>query len=589
MSLYSKSCNFYNLGRFKEVVELNGLNKDIIYMIGSLVFIGQHERARELFRENKRDFDLKELIFCRFHLGISYTRTSEYSQAKNCFLENLKYRFHPEVKNEDKILIYQGLSFYRYFFSLHHSSLYFARKAEKHLLKLKSKNYLFGALINDILAHNFYQLGMPAKGKIYSENALRIVTEGKLDNFIYEFKATQEIYESEFNLNVDNNIKKLKKAFRETPETNDYTLSELVLQVSKQLLLGGKYKKANEYLIKNFSLVYKNDNKRKVAKLNTLLAQFLIFKHQFIEALSLLKVARSNLDPEIDLSLLSPIVGLEKKCLLKLGENFSEQDRELIRISEKTDKALIQKEYYRHDSRKVLTNTEDQLSRLFDNAVEKSVSIIDEIIKYKLFHLIRFFCTNMEKKQLIFIHPQGNGVFLIDQDEVIYKNVSLSRNQLRALELLNISGHTKESLVMSIWGYSSYEPIRHDHLVYSLIKTIRKNLGEKGEWIRSNGEDAYYLDENTEIILNTSAKKIKKENLREFKDDRPLSTFSEDLNFRQIQVLQGAFSEPFSASEASKYFKINRMTAYRDLTELVSKGLLLKRGKLKGTKYYLDI
>jgi hypothetical protein len=576
-----KARDFYYLGLFHEACKLNSSKNDAIYVIASLVFTGKHNRARNLYKEKKKYFNHSGLIFCRFHLGISYTRTSEYSKSRECFLENFKLRHYKKNKGEDLILIFQGLSFYRYFFSRHQSSLYFARKAEDCFLKINCEKKLYGALVMDIISHNYYQLGEPSKGKKYSEYSLKLAEEGELKTFRYEFNASKEIYESEYNPNVNENIKKLKKVFETTPETNDYTLSEIILQISKQYLLKGNYKEANDTLKKNYGLVYKNDNKRKVAKLNTLLAQIMIYKQQFIEALSLLKIAKSHLDREIDLSLLSPIVGLEKKCLKYLQENYDEQNQELLRIIKVTDKAIIHQECTRYDLGDVVVNGQDRLSELFNSASMKDISVIDEVIHYQLFHLIRLFLPRVNKKQVILVHPRGKGLFTIDEDVIIYNKSTLSSNQLQALLYLQNSGFTKKEFVKVVWGYENYEPFRHDHLVYSLIKTLRKSLGIRGEWIRSNGEDWYYLDENTEIICESKAKF--KKDINNFKV-KSLS-INRDLNFRQIQILNGIFSTPFSAGDASKLFEINRMTAFRDLNDLVEKGLIEKRGRYKGTKY----
>lgn len=73
-----------------------------------------------------------------------------------------------------------------------------------------------------------------------------------------------------------------------------------------------------------------------------------------------------------------------------------------------------------------------------------------------------------------------------------------------------------------------------------------------------------------------------------------LNTFKEELNERQEKVLLRIFAEGpagfkggLSAENYISITKTSRATATRDLAELVQKGILVKKGDLRYTRYYL--
>lgn len=578
-----KSSDFYYLGLYEEAAScvLNRTNAP--YILASLCFRGEHDQARRIYKEYRRDLSLQELVFTGFHLGLSYTRTSEYDLAQKTFIDSWKLRHHPLLSPIEKFFIYQGLSFFRFFFSRHYSSLLFAKKALGELSKAETEVPLLKALVNDLMAHNYFQLGRPAKGESFLIKANNIAKKNKFPQLREEFEASLIIYKSSFDPHIEKNISDLKKLLKRTSESNDYTSSELVLQISKLKFLKGDYKKANDFLIQNFNTIYKKDNKRKVAKLNTLLAQLLLPRGQRIEALSLLKVAKSNLDKSIDGHLLAPILGLEISILESLNQDFSEQRKELAFILKKTDKGLLHQIQARSFNGQPLYNEEDRIGILFDQASMGKVEAIDDILEYQILHLIPRLAKGLQKKRAIILHPKSLGLFLIHEDRIVFCEGKLSKSQINFLDYLIAKPRTKEELVVQIWGYDEYDPIRHDHLVYTMVRRLRKQLGPYSEWIFSSGEDSYSIDRDVQFIRSLFS---------DLPDQRKASSAKEqelpvDLNFRQVQLLEGAFDRPFSAGEVAEYFKITRMTSYRDLDELVSKGLLVKRGKSRGTRYDL--
>lgn len=571
---------FYYQDKYQEASNVSLTKKNAPYILGSFCFLGEHEKARTIYKEYKSFFGLKDLIFVRFHLGISYTRTSEYKKAKEQFLGNWQYRHSKKVGSTERFLIYQGLSFFRYFFSRHGSSLSFAKKAQEEFLHRKAAPApLYEAFVLELIGHNYFQLGKPAKGEVFFKKALKVAKENQFIQLIEEFEASLKIYQSQFDINIDKHIKKLKTLLKKTSQANDYTSSELVLQIAKLYFLKGQYKNASEFILQHFSIIYKNDNKRKLAILNTLLAQLLLPKQQYMEALSLLKVAKEKLDKHIDVNLLAPILGVERKIFKILSLNHNDIDEQLRGLVVGTDKALVQQLDRRERGQGFNSLEEDRVGRLFDSASRGDYSILDEVIEYNFYSLIPKLFGPFEKKKLIILHPKNKGFFLADEEEVKFYSKRLSTSQIQFLVSLHNGVQSKESLIRAVWGYRDYDPIRHDHLVYTMLKRVRKALETRAFWIHSSGDDLFSLDSEVGLVLN-KGNSLKVES-KKYEVEIP-----EELNFRQVQILEDLFDGPFSAGDVATYFSITRMTSFRDLSHLVELGYLEKRGKGRGTKYY---
>ncbi len=583
--LIVKASDFYYLDNYEKAILAPLSLESAPFLIGSYCFLGEHDKARSLFKQYEKSFSVSQKVFSLFHLGISYTRTSEYIKAKEIFYLNWNLRHSQKLGASEKFLIYQGLSFFRYFFSKHESSLAFAKKAEMELLRQgEQKIPLYEALVQELIGHNFYNLGRPAKGEVHLKKALAVAKENHFDQLRQELEANLLVYQSQFDLDLDKNIEKLKKLLVKTSELNDYTSAEIVLQISKLYLLKGQFKKANDFLLHNFNIIYKNDNKRKVAILNTILAQILLPKQQYMEALSLLKVAKKNLDDDIDINLLTPILGIEAEILNILNQDAEEVHQKIQKLVSKTDKAILNQIQQRQEkSLDAEENKEDALDSLFNKVKKKDLSCLEVLIENKFFYLVPRLFEVEGRKKVIIIHPKNEGLFLVDDQSIQYSENKLSKSQIKFLLALSSEIKSKESLIKEVWGYKEYDPFRHDHLVYATIKRVRKAFDDKGTWIMALGDDQFGLDPEVTLIIKTKTHESSK--TKPAAND--FDEFPEDLNFRQVKLLEGVLGNPFSSTEVAEYFKITRMTSFRDLVDLVDKGFLYKRGKHKSTRYYL--
>lgn len=571
----------YLKGRYDKAGNQKTSISTVAYKIGGLVFTGQHQQARVLFESFSSKLSLSDLVVARFHMGLSYTRTSEYQRAEGYFNENKKVAEDQNIQGIAGFYAYQGLSFYKFFFSAHSDSQLFAEKGYASLLLLESAPPLLLGLSLDIQGHNKIQMGEVHKGLKLLKEALRITKENELKELHSEIQISYLIYQSDFDTDLAKQIQALKKHLKKTDNQNDYSSSELVLQISKLLFLKGDFQSANEFIKTHFDFVYQNQNKRKIATLNTLMAQLMIHRGQSLEALSILNVAENYLNQNIDRSLFLPLLGLKISVLKQLKRNPSKEiqlSNELLVNLDRTINRKIQDRHFGEiKSRRI---GEDQMGDLFDQVSKRNKGALKGILKYQIHILLFPFFDLKPGKKYIIACEQEETTLLIDHDGITNTGKPLSRLQLKLLNLLSEEAASKEKIIQEIWGYN-YDILRHDPLIYTTMGRLRKALGNKRKWLYSD-DQKYYLDEEVNLVfsepIKSSPQKVASKKNPVFKN----------LNYRQIQFLSESDPTPLSVSEYGDKWQVTRMTALRDLKDLVEKNLLQRVGRGKSTRYFLN-
>lgn len=554
--------------------------KSICYKIGALVFTGQHDEARLLYKEFEARLDLESLVVARFHLGISFIRTSHYAEARQVFIENLAQSRAGALTSIGSFYVYQGIAFYRFFFSQHSRSQSFARRGYAYLLQNSSPPPLLLALSLDIQGYNLVQLGKIHQGLDAFRKALEVTNKNKLSQLQAEIEISYTVFLSDVDDNISQQILKLRKMLRAVESGNDHSHSELVLQTAKLLLLSGRFSDANTFLNDHFQIIYRNRNRRKIAKLNILMAQLFYWRGQFLEALSIVKIAQENLDQRIDRALHLSTLGLEVKILQQMKQPTAALERmNLIKLGG----------LERYVNRRIQSRTqktaafsfnygEDRLGDVFDMAYKKERQALEIVLEKNLLLLIPvFFDLPPAQRALIICEPQ-NRIVTVEIQRISQTKASLSKVQKKILSRLSASGATKQQLVEEIWGYN-YEPLRHDPLVYSAIARVRKVLGPHKDWIFSD-EDRYSLDSSVRIFFSETRTTSEKSPASHRTENEPTSA----LNYRQLKTLDTT-SDFMSVSEYGKRWKVTRMTALRDLRELCALGHMKKTGQGKATRY----
>ncbi len=612
----SAKANYFS-GLYLDAAEADRHDRNKAFIIGGLVFTGQHQRARLLYKQVSKTLTQDEQTIANFHMGVSHVRTSEYVMANKYFIGNLQALRKRQYKAKPiaAFFTYQGLAFYRYFFSRHKKSQKWADLGYAELLKDHKTPPLLLALSLDIQGHNLIQLGRIHLGLKLLTKALNICKKHDLKNLGSDIEVSIYIYRSEFNDDPKIQIANLKELYKKHESSNDYALSALVLQVGKLLIILGQFKEANEFITANYEVIYKNENKRNIAILNTLISQLLYKKGQFLEALAVAKIARQNLNELIDISLILPILALEIKILKLMHKDTSPLIKYSDALAQKSDRLLNLKIFNR--IKNLATPAligEDKLGDLVDRLHTHDTDALEYIFKHEILGLLTSYFKIPPGSKTILILEDKKHLVLFDT-EGISQSSKLTRTQILCLKHLHNQVCSKEFLIAKIWGYE-YDSLRHDSLIYTIIARLKKILGAKKYWLLSE-ENGYFFREDVHILF-TSTKNLKatsKVNI--LSDDTDLKFTSkknqlktinssskdlrnkeiiltqgeakEGLNYRQIEILANPPENPLSVSDYSQLWQVTRMTALRDLAAMCAKGLAIKTGQGKATRYYIQV
>ncbi len=589
--------SLYFKGKYKEAASLGSTISGLCYKLGGLVFIAKHHEARSLYQEYIDTLPQEDKIIAKFHIAISYIRTSNYTKGKKLLDENFDELDESKFTPETIFFIYQGLSFYYYFFSKYSLSFKYSELSFSASVKTKKEFQLLKALALDIQGHNLVQLGKIHLGLKRLKEGFQICENFNFKNLGFSIKNSIVLYECEHESDFDKNILVLKKALSETPRSNDYSCSEIVLQIANLLLIKGCYQMAQDYLSENYEIIYENENKRKVAKLNIVLSTIMIFRGQYMEALALLTVAQNNLDKRVDSSLLMPIMGLRISILQRLGKDYSAIQKDKDKMLKKTDSYLSKRIESRKNKGSIKYNVgDDLLGDIFDSIekLEGNEKLV-KIIKSNILSLLPLELKLLTNKKYIIYHSHLNIVIIKDLNGLVKLDEGLSPLQIKILNYLSGGTKSKQEIIEVIWGYE-YDSLRHDSLIYTNIKRLRSLFGENDHLIINN-ENSYGLESDIVFLEISVSKKVvviksKNDNVisdRSGNDERielgnSLAEFS--LNHRQTIFLRDIRNEYTDVATYSKSWGVTKKTALRDLKRLEEINLIERKGNARATKYF---
>lgn len=601
--LYTQMQKQFLEGRFSEVIKCFDDSKDLQknpsalpYWIGSLVFHGQWDKAHALFSTKK--LPLSDLIACRFYLALGAIRNSQYQIGRSFLIENRR-SVSTKTKPLELFFVYQGIAFYRFFSGRFSQAKKAAEKSYKASIEA---DFTFGEILSkDLLAHALVQTGQVRLGLRYFEETLQLAKQvhnvwmgPAIEIAILKFKA-------QFGIQVQKDLKNLEDAFEKIETRDIYSKGELLLELIRQYILRGQFSKAEEALSTAADIIYKNQNRRQMALLNLRMSYVLYLQSQNTQSLHLLRFAEQNIDPVIDLNLWTQINGL-KLLLLEALDKKTEAValQKQLNLKTMSSQNQIHKKIISRRNKKNLQFSprgEDPIGDLLDNVAAKETLAAQKILEsgyYGLLH--KCYQLPFGTQCLIFdLHP--GTLVLLDKGNVFLQKQGVNSVLRKIILLIKDSPQSKEQLVQEIWGYS-YDPLRHDTLIYSSINKIRKLLSPRSDWIVLT-EKGYQIRQNVKVIIKNTLKQ------QSVSEDTPSSIklqtqktkvvvpakwakHLKELNFRQIQILDYLKHNPsLSVLELSHKLKISKPTATRDLSKLHALGILIRVGQGRATRYYL--
>lgn len=563
--------------------------------IGALVFTGNLEKALALFKKNTLSLD--QTIACRFFLAIGYIRRSDYSQGRALLITNLRLK-NKTTSLESLFFIFQGIAFYRFFCGQFYQSKKYATLAYEASAK---QTFTFGEMMSkDLLAHSLIQLGQIRKGLKYFEDTLKTVQRAKNQWLSAAIEISVLKFRAQFGLNPLTDLVHLQKALKELSSQDTYSVSELLLEITRQQLLRGHFKDAEQSLSQASDIIYKHQNRRQMAVLNIRMSYMLYLQAQYTQALHVIRFAEQNIDQQVDLALWNQIGGL-KQMILKASGRTHEAEQlhlELLEKKLKSQTAINNKILARTSQQKSTTYNpgEDSLGDLLDKIHSQSADVPKLIVEKKYYGLLhKYYKLPFGTQALIFDLIPGS-VVILDKGNVTFKQKGINTLFRKILLLVREEPQSKEQLIESVWGYQ-YDPLRHDPLIYSTINKIRKMLEDYSDWIVLT-EEGYRIRSDVKVIFKNSLKMKTTNTVVRAKTlpashaplkQKPWQDEFKHLNFRQLQIVDYLKENAsLSISELATKLDISKPTATRDLSQLYSIGILKRAGKGRATRYFIQ-
>jgi len=496
----------------------------------------------------------------------------------------LYLRKNPKLDSQLKFYIYQGPAFFRFSFSQFH-------KAKKWGLLAYSNSFEsrfeYGQMLSqDLIGHCLVQIGEIRKGLNDLKQALKISNSIGNGGNKTALIISILLYEVQFGMCLKSAEKKLYQALSELTPEDTYSKNEIILELSRQLVLRGKVGQAQNILDQNSNEIYKFQNKYQAAIFNLRYANILKTKAEPHASLTLLRTAKFNLDPRVDILAYRQIEGLEREIKKNLNIrdlkdethykylNFLDQ-----RISGRSKKL----------ENRLLNVGEDPLGDLIDKLQTYSIENLMTIISSQLFGLLPKVLNLKMSQSFIYLGPHRGQMLIYSKGDAFFVNSGVTSTMKKLLEFLSQKSDliSKQDLIETVWEYK-YNPEIHDRLLHSTVSKIRKIIAPFSSWIEWSG-GSYFLSKQILILKNENYLTSSQKHFRPLLIESKLSEnkkIDSDLNFRQIQMLHLLEKNEFTdISSYAKKFKISKITACRDLSVLFRKHLLVRTGKGRATKY----
>lgn len=553
-------------------------------LIGSLCFSGRLLEAKKIYQESYSTLNDVEKSACRFFIGLGYTRKSQYQKASKLFRINLK-SLHKDSSSLQKFYVYQGIAFYLFFVGKFELSMKWALKSFDSAMDARD---VYGrSLSTDLLAHIKLRLGEINVGVDLLKTAEKLSRQIGNKSVSEAIEIAELQYEAQYGYNRDLILKTLENKFEQLVTEDNYSRAAIGLELARQYTLRARFDLSEKILEKISSNIFATENRRQEIQLNLRFAENYYQMGKSVLAWNYLRTARRCLNFEADKSFEIQIMGFEYKL-------FDESARESIR-QELKNKAKYFNTIINHN---ILSRNNIEIGQLHNHedlyhnflvSLETEVDKTSKIIDSGYLSLLPDVLGVKRGENLLYFDQEASRVILFFDNKIEIPSDHLTPTDTKILVALLSGTQTKEELCKKVWGYE-YDPLRHDNIIYTGIRSLRKSLGNGSNWIETS-ENGYHFSEDRKYKINyrnQNLNTIKSENsgirLVEVNDD----AITSDLNLRQIKSLQYLKqNECLDVTSYQKIFDVSDVTASRDLRTLKKLGFVVSIGKARAIKYLL--
>ncbi|MBC7715254.1 MAG: hypothetical protein H7177_18050 [Rhizobacter sp.] len=559
-------------------------SRELPSLVGSLCFSGRLLEAKKIYKDSYQTLNDTEKSACRFFIGLANTRKSQYSKASKIFRVNLK-SLHKESDSLQKFYVYQGIAFYLFFVGKFELSMKWGLKSFD--AAMDARDLYARSLSTDLLAHIKLRLGEINVGIDLLKTAEKLSRQIGNKSVTEAMEISELQYLAQYGYNRDNILTDLENKFNQFVSEDNYSRAAIGLELARQYTLRGRYDLSENILEKISSNIFATENRRQEIQLNIRFAENYYQMGKSALAWNYLRTARRCLNFEADKSFEIQITGFEYKL-------FDESARAGLR-QELKNKARYFNTVINHN---ILTRNHIEVGQLFNHedlyhnflvSLETSADKTAKIIESGYLSLLPDVLGFKRGESLLYFDQEASQVILFFDNKIEIPSTHLTPTDIKILVSILSGMKTKEELCKKVWGYE-YDPMRHDNIIYTGIRSLRKSLGNGSNWIETS-ENGYQFSEDRKFKINYRNQNLeskKNENSVLLQDFAPMDSFSSELNLRQIKSLQFLKqNECLDVTSYQKLFEVSDVTASRDLRTLKKLGFVISIGKARAIKYLL--
>ncbi len=556
------------------------------YILGSLSFLGRTQEAEALFQAHKTKLSDVQKSYAYFFLALAFTRRSQYQKARTYLILNRSLAKKSPVRNHEvRFLVEQGIAFFLFFHGRFEKSLAWSEKSLASAIG--TDDLWMRALSQDLLANNLIQNGRIHEGLGHFNEALKYSKKLKNKALITAIKSSTVLLSCEYGIELAESYKKLSDYYMDQRQFDGFTRANLGLEFARQQTLRGEWKSAVQTLNEISAGIFQNQNRRQEARFNLRWAEVYFLKNEPNTCLHYIRSGRRCLE-FVDHTYEMQFIGMEQKVYRDL---LKEKIPEALtkRLSELTAKFNNIKNNNILVREKVLTSNviesgDDEINQLLKKAAQNTKAARQIILQTGyLSWLYRFFDIS-KGERIILLNLEPKSLTYITADGIFHQANELSTLNYKIISKLSEGFTSKEELVNSVWGYT-YDPLRHDSLIYSSFSGLRKLLSADSRIIETS-EVGYALHAKVINLLETNDADTPALDERFTLQSDISELLKHGLNFRQIQIMQYLDQNQFiSVKTAIRLFSTSEITANRDLRTLYQKELVLRVGQGRSTHY----
>lgn len=563
-------------------------SEDRAALIGALAFLGRWAEAEEL-ASSLGTLAPSDRARARFCLAVAFTRASSFRKAVQRLKEG-----RADAECADRPETFQAAAFYFYFLGDFRRAIRWGRRSLRAALAVGDSFIHLAAL--DLLAHSQMQLGRRSSGLRLFEVTAQMAAEKGYSTLALSSRLAKLRYEAEAGYRADTIVGELQEALASLAPVDTYSRANLVMELTRQLTLRGRWAEAKQLLDLEAPSIYSFQDRRQEATLQLRLGELAFRQGDLPSAMHFTRSARRCLHKVADKLYEVRVLGLEGKIqrILMDSEPPPADTARLRELSEARPSRINTQILARAGAapEPASTSGEDLIHDLFLDLARDRGQGLRGLIDRGYLGLWPLVAGLRPGEEVLFIDDRAHVI------SVSARGVSRSDEAWAALPLKLLRrlarGHAgKEELIREVWGYE-YEPLRHDSLIYAGLGNLRRLLGDSAAWIETsesgwNLRAGVVLREEAQPRSLSPATVSSKESTGNPYHIAPSVTVDAgraDLNFRQVKALKELEKREFwDLRTYKKVFEVSTMTAWRDLDSLMEKGFLIRLGKGRATRY----